>query len=91
MKDFYNNVFYKSDIWDIGGIETFLWSIGEKYGDRDIVLIYKNCHDNAQLQRLRKVIRVRKFDEKRSTSTANGPSSSGMRILSTRWMPRNTS
>ena len=65
MKDFYNNVFYKSDIFDIGGIETFLWSIGKKYGDRDIVLIYKTCHDAAQLQRLRRVIRVLKYQDDR--------------------------
>lgn len=62
MQEFFNNVFYKSDIFDIGGIETFLWSIGAKYGDRDIVLIYKTCHDAAQLEKLRTTLRVLKYD-----------------------------
>ena len=62
MQDYYNNVFYKEVLYEIGGIETFFWSIAEKYGDRDILFVYKNA-DEKQLQRLESVARVMKYKE----------------------------
>lgn len=62
MKDFYNNVFYKEVLYEIGGIETFFWSIAEKYGDRDILFVYKNA-DKNQLERLENAARVMEFKE----------------------------
>lgn len=56
-----SNLFYKSRIHQIGGIETFLWNIAQKYRDRDILVVY--CHgDEDQIRRLRKHVRVKKFD-----------------------------
>lgn len=56
-----NNLFYLSCIDDIGGIETFLYNIAAKYGDRDILIVYSHG-DRAQINRLQRVARVKKFD-----------------------------
>ena len=53
----YNNVFYYSRLMPIGGIETWLWNLGKKYGKtHDLVLFYSRA-DEAQLHRLQQVIR----------------------------------
>ena len=58
-----SNLFYKSRINAIGGIETWLASIAEKYQDRDITVIYSQG-DPEQIRRLRKFVRVKKWDGK---------------------------
>ena len=54
------NVFWHKHFLAVGGIETFLYSIAEKYKDRDITIIYKTG-DTKQLERLSKVCRVIKW------------------------------
>lgn len=54
------NVFYFDQINSIGGIETFFYQLGKKYGkDYDITLFYRTG-DATQVQRLSQYIRVRK-------------------------------
>ncbi len=60
----YNNVFYYSTLCPIGGIETWLWNIGKKYGtSHDILVLYSRA-DPAQLRRLQRVVRTKQFDGK---------------------------
>lgn len=55
------NVFYFDQINSIGGIETFFYQLGKKYGkDYDITLFYRTG-DAKQVQRLSEYIRVRKY------------------------------
>ena len=55
------NVFYFDQINSIGGIETFFYQLGKKYGkDYDITLFYRTG-DAKQVQRLSQYIRVRKY------------------------------
>lgn len=55
------NVFYFDQINSIGGIETFFYQLGKKYGkDHDITLFYRTG-DAKQVQRLSEYIRVRKY------------------------------
>ena len=57
------NVFYFDSINSIGGIETFFYQLGKKYGkDYDITLFYKTG-DPGQIKRLSKYINVRKYKE----------------------------
>lgn len=57
----YVNVFYFHTLNSIGGIETFFYQLGKKYGkDFDITLFYRNG-DPAQVKRLSEVIRVKKY------------------------------
>jgi glycosyltransferase involved in cell wall biosynthesis len=57
------NVFYFNTLNSIGGIETFFWNLGKKYGkDFDITLFYRSG-DPAQIERLSQFIRVRRFRE----------------------------
>ena len=59
----YINVFYFNTLNSIGGIETFFWNLGKKYGkDFDITLFYRSG-DPAQIERLSQFIRVRRFRE----------------------------
>ena len=51
------NIFYFYNINSIGGIESFFWNLSEKYKDWDITIIYQ-VGDEAQIQRLRKNVRV---------------------------------
>ena len=60
----YKNVFYFTSINSIGGVESFYWYLAQKYKDRDIVIIYKQG-DDQQIQRLRKFVRVIKFNNQR--------------------------
>jgi glycosyltransferase involved in cell wall biosynthesis len=55
------NVFYFDQVNSIGGIETFFYQLGKKYGkDYDITLLYREGDAN-QLRRLSQYIRVKKF------------------------------
>ena len=57
----YNSVFYYSNVFRIGGVETFFYEIARKYADRDLTLLYKSG-DPEQLQRIAKYIRIKKWD-----------------------------
>lgn len=54
----YKNLFYFRLINAIGGIETFLWNIAQKYGPTHDITIMYGEGDPAQLSRLRKYVRV---------------------------------
>ena len=57
----YVNVFYFKNINSIGGIETFFWQLGKKYGkDFDITIFYR-VGDVNQIRRLSQYVRVKKF------------------------------
>lgn len=57
------NVFFFDQINSIGGIETFFYQLGKKYGkDFDITLFYRTG-DAKQIQRLSQYIHVRKYRE----------------------------
>lgn len=60
----YKNLFYFSQINKIGGVETFYWYLAQKYGDKDIVIVYREG-DTAQIARLRQYVRVVKFEGQR--------------------------
>ena len=56
------NVFYWPHINCIGGVETFLYEMAKKYGkDYDLTLYYK-VGDKAQIDRYRKLMRVKKYN-----------------------------
>lgn len=56
------NIFYHKNFLAIGGIETYLYSIALKYGQtHDITILYQTG-DEAQLNRLKKLVRVKKWD-----------------------------
>lgn len=56
-----DNVLYFAHINSIGGVETFFYYLAEKYGDRDITIYYRDG-DAKQIERLRKLVRVRKYN-----------------------------
>lgn len=56
-----NNIFFISNFNVIGGVETFIYELARKYDDYDIVVIY-NTGDESQLRRLKKYVRVIKYD-----------------------------
>lgn len=57
------NVFFFDQLNSIGGIETFFYQLGKKYGkDFDITLFYRTG-DAKQVERLSQYIRVRKYRE----------------------------
>ena len=59
----YVNCFYFHTINSIGGIETFFWQLGKKYGKKfDITLFYRKG-DAEQIRRLSQFIRVRKYKD----------------------------
>lgn len=55
------NIFYFHNINSIGGVESFLWYMAQKYGDRDIAVYYQTGSEE-QLRRLRRLVRVVKFE-----------------------------
>lgn len=57
----YINVFYFHTLNSIGGIETFFWQLGKKYGaDFDITVFYREgCQE--QIERLSKYVRVKRY------------------------------
>ena len=58
----HDNVFYLTDISEIGGVETFIYENCKKYKDRDICVVYKTAC-SKQLNRLRKFCRCYKLQE----------------------------
>lgn len=57
------NVFYFHTLNSIGGIETFFYNLGKKYGKSfDITLFYRHG-DPAQIERLSQYIRVKRYRE----------------------------
>ena len=54
------NVFYFRNINSIGGVESFFWYLANKYQDWDITIVYRDG-DQAQLNRLSKIVRVKRF------------------------------
>lgn len=59
----YTNVILCNGIGQIGGIETFFYELGKKYGKYDITLVY-NYADNDQLKRIGKYIRCVRLTKK---------------------------
>lgn len=56
-----DNVFYFRDLNIIGGIETFFYQLGFKYGkDFDITVYYRTGHPQ-QVEKLSKVVHVRRY------------------------------
>lgn len=59
------NLFYFKDINSIGGVETFFYQLAKKYGKtHDITIMYANA-DSAQVKRLSKYVRVKKWTGER--------------------------
>lgn len=57
----YKNVFYFADINSIGGVETMFYNLARKYGKAyDILIIYRTG-DEKQIERLRKLVHVRRY------------------------------
>lgn len=54
------NVFYFRNINSIGGVESFFWYLANKYQGWDITIVYRDG-DQAQLNRLSKIVRVKRF------------------------------
>lgn len=59
----YTNVILCNGIGEIGGIETFFYELGRKYGKYDITIVY-NYANNEQLKRLKKYVRCVRLTEK---------------------------
>lgn len=55
------NIFYFYKINKIGGIETFFYYLAKKYKDFDITIYYQEG-DEAQIRRLKKYVRVIKYN-----------------------------
>lgn len=55
------NCFYFLKINSIGGIETFFYNLAKKYKDWDITIYYK-IGDPKQIKRLKKYVRVKKYN-----------------------------
>lgn len=56
------NLFYFANINKIGGVESFYWYLAQKYQDYDIAIVYRTA-DEAQLARLRPLVRLIKYKE----------------------------
>ena len=57
----YTNIFYFDRINSIGGVETMFFEIAKKYCDKDITIFY-NQGDPAQIARLKRYVRVKKYN-----------------------------
>ena len=57
-----NNVFYFAHINEIGGVETFLLNIAKKYGKSHDIVVFYRTGDQAQIDRLREYVSIRKWD-----------------------------
>lgn len=55
------NIFYFYYINAIGGIETFFYNLAQKYEDYDICIYYQQG-DEEQIKRLKKYVRVKKYN-----------------------------
>ena len=61
----YNNILYFANLNVIGGVESCFYYIAKKYSNiADITVFYRNG-DIKQLQRLRKLVRVKKFNNQK--------------------------
>lgn len=58
----YSNVFLCNKIGKIGGVETFLYEIGKKYGIWDITVVYNEA-DLNQVKRISKYVRCVRLTE----------------------------
>ena len=56
-----DNVFYFRDLNIIGGIETFFYQLGLKYGKDFDITVYYRTGNSQQVEKLSKVVRVRRF------------------------------
>lgn len=54
------NIFYFRNIGEIGGIETFLYYLAQKYRDYDITIIYEEAN-KEQLKRLKKYVKCVRY------------------------------
>lgn len=59
----YTNVILCNGIGEIGGIETFFYELGRKYGKYDITIVY-NYANNEQLKRLSQYVRCVRLTKK---------------------------
>src|SRR5574344_292260 len=57
----YDTIFYINHINIIGGIETFFYQLAKQFEDRDITIVCKTG-DDKQIERLKKYVRVIKFN-----------------------------
>lgn len=57
------NVFYFDSINSIGGIETFFYQLGLKYGKTHDITLFYRTGDATQIKRLSKYIKVRRYRE----------------------------
>jgi glycosyltransferase involved in cell wall biosynthesis len=55
------NVFYFRDLNVIGGIETFFYQLGTKYGKDFDITVYYRTGSPSQVERLSKVLKVRRY------------------------------
>lgn len=53
--------FYISNINKIGGVESWIYYIGQLYGEGRDITVYYSTGDEIQIERLKKVVKVRKF------------------------------
>lgn len=56
----YDNIIYIHNFSPIGGVESFVYYMARKYGDKDLTFVYKSGNEQ-QIQRLRQYVRVKKF------------------------------
>lgn len=59
-----NNVFFIPHFNEIGGIETFLFNLAKKYGGTHDITIFYKTGNQEQVDRLRELVSVRKWDGK---------------------------
>lgn len=59
----YKNVLFIGNINSIGGIESMLYYLGKKYGSTYDITVFYRSGDAAQIDRLRKYIRVKKWND----------------------------
>lgn len=57
----YSNVFYFHTLNSIGGIETFFYQLGKKYGKKFDITIFYRFGDPQQVSRLAQFVRVKKY------------------------------
>ena len=60
-ENYYTNIFYFDRLNSIGGVETMFFEIAKKYCDYDITIFY-TYGDLEQIKRLKKYVRVKKYN-----------------------------
>ena len=55
------NIFYFKQLNSIGGIESFFYQLGKKYGKKYDITVYYRTADPGQLARLSKLVRVQRY------------------------------